>query len=136
MFGSPRIRRLVTEHTSDTSSLTAYLMEELGRFTGEQWEQEDDVTLVTLQRLAARAKAWATEQEVYVVLTRWCAQTVQGKQALQGFSSRWSGLPVLVLCSMTLLRHSSVPITLDTYSHVIPGLGDTAALAMEDALKQ
>jgi integrase len=37
---------------------------------------------------------------------------------------------------MTLLRHSSVPITLDTYSHVIPGLGDTAALAMEDALKQ
>jgi hypothetical protein len=23
---------------------------ELGRFTGEQWEQEDDITLVTLQR--------------------------------------------------------------------------------------
>jgi len=57
MFGSPRIRRLVTEHTSDTKNLTAYVMEELGRFTGEQWEQEDDVTLVTLQRLAARAKA-------------------------------------------------------------------------------
>ena len=25
-------------------------------------------------------------------------------------------------------------ITLDVYSHVIPGLGDAAALAMEDAL--
>jgi hypothetical protein len=30
--------------------------------------------------------------------------------------------------------HSSIAITLDTYSHVIPGLGDAAATAMEDAL--
>jgi integrase len=35
-----------------------------------------------------------------------------------------------------MLGHSSIAITLDTYSHVIPDLGDTAALAMEDALKQ
>ncbi len=33
-----------------------------------------------------------------------------------------------------MLGHSSIAITLDTYSHVIPGLGDAAALAMEDAL--
>ena len=33
-----------------------------------------------------------------------------------------------------MLGHSSVAITLDVYSHVIPGLGDAAALAMEDAL--
>jgi integrase len=33
-----------------------------------------------------------------------------------------------------MLGHSSIAITLDTYSHVIPGLGDVAALAMEDAL--
>ncbi len=33
-----------------------------------------------------------------------------------------------------MLGHSSVSITLDIYSHVIPGLGDAAALAMEDAL--
>ena len=33
-----------------------------------------------------------------------------------------------------ILGHSSVAITLDTYSHVIPGLGEAAALAMEDAL--
>ena len=35
-----------------------------------------------------------------------------------------------------LLGHSSVAITLDTYSHVIPGLGDAAAAAMEDALRE
>jgi integrase len=33
-----------------------------------------------------------------------------------------------------MLGHSSIAITLDTYSHVIPGLEDVAALAMEDAL--
>ena len=32
------------------------------------------------------------------------------------------------------LGHSSIAITLDTYSHVIPGLGDVAVRAMEDAL--
>jgi integrase len=33
-----------------------------------------------------------------------------------------------------MLGHSSVSITLDTCGHVIPGLGDVAALTMEDAL--
>lgn len=34
-----------------------------------------------------------------------------------------------------MLRHSSIAITLDIYSHVIRGLGDAAVLAMEDALR-
>jgi integrase len=34
-----------------------------------------------------------------------------------------------------MLRHSNIAITLDTYSHVIPGLGVVAASAMEDALR-
>jgi integrase len=33
-----------------------------------------------------------------------------------------------------MLGHSSIAITLDTYSHVMPGLGDVAANAMEEAL--
>jgi integrase len=33
-----------------------------------------------------------------------------------------------------MLGHSSIAITLDTYSHVIPGMQDAAAMAMEDAL--
>ena len=33
-----------------------------------------------------------------------------------------------------MLGHSSVSITLDVYSHVIPGLGNAAALAIEDVL--
>ena len=33
-----------------------------------------------------------------------------------------------------LLGHANIAITLDTYSHVIPGMGNQAAQAMEDAL--
>jgi integrase len=33
-----------------------------------------------------------------------------------------------------LLGHASIAITLDIYSHVIPGMGDQTARAMQDAL--
>ena len=35
-----------------------------------------------------------------------------------------------------MLGHSSIAITLDTYSHVIPGLGEAAARAIEDVLSR
>lgn len=34
-----------------------------------------------------------------------------------------------------ILGHANISITLDTYSHVIPGSGDAAAGAMDDALE-
>ena len=55
MLGSSRLKALVTEHVSGVKHLTAYVVAELRRFTGEHWEQEDDITLVTLERLAAKA---------------------------------------------------------------------------------
>ena len=51
MFGFPRLRRLVGEHTEE-GSLVAFLMDRLRSFAGEGWEQEDDITLVTLERSA------------------------------------------------------------------------------------
>jgi integrase len=33
-----------------------------------------------------------------------------------------------------LLGHATISITLDTYSHVLPGMGDAAAGAMDEAL--
>jgi len=51
MFGFPRLRGLVAEH-AEGELLVDFLMEELYSFTGEGWEQEDDITLVTLQRSA------------------------------------------------------------------------------------
>jgi serine phosphatase RsbU (regulator of sigma subunit) len=49
MFGFPRLRSLLAEHDGE-GLLVDFLMEELYSFTGDGWEQEDDITLVTLQR--------------------------------------------------------------------------------------
>jgi serine phosphatase RsbU (regulator of sigma subunit) len=51
MFGFPRLRALVAKH-GEESSLADFLMEELYSLVGEGWEQEDDITLLTLRRPA------------------------------------------------------------------------------------
>ncbi|MDE3230171.1 MAG: SpoIIE family protein phosphatase [Chloroflexota bacterium] len=57
MFGFPKLMTLMSDWT-DTTPLIERMLNELAAFTGVGWEQEDDVTLVTLQRermvLAAR----------------------------------------------------------------------------------
>src|ERR671914_379254 len=50
MFGFPRMQRYVGAHP-EGAALIDSLLAELEQFTGEGWEQEDDITLLTLQRL-------------------------------------------------------------------------------------
>lgn len=50
MFGFPRLKSLLSEQR-DLASLVDYLLGELKSFSGEEWEQEDDVTLMTLRRV-------------------------------------------------------------------------------------
>jgi serine phosphatase RsbU (regulator of sigma subunit)/predicted ester cyclase len=54
MFGFPRLRALIAEH-GEESSLEDFLLERLYSFVGEGWEQEDDITLLTLERLPIRS---------------------------------------------------------------------------------
>jgi serine phosphatase RsbU (regulator of sigma subunit)/predicted ester cyclase len=49
MFGFPRLQALVAKH-GEEEALGDLLMEELHSFVGEGWEQEDDITLLTLKR--------------------------------------------------------------------------------------
>src|SRR5215210_1077311 len=49
MFGFPRLRALVAEQ-GEERSLGDFCLEELYSFVGEGWEQEDDITLLTLRR--------------------------------------------------------------------------------------
>jgi PAS domain S-box-containing protein len=49
MFGFPRMQGFVGAHPGG-ATLIDILLAELERFTGEGWEQEDDITLLTLQR--------------------------------------------------------------------------------------
>jgi predicted ester cyclase len=49
MFGFPRLRELVAVYGED-QALEVTLLEELHTFVGAGWEQEDDITLLTLRR--------------------------------------------------------------------------------------
>ena len=53
MFGFPRLQALVAKY-GEERSLEEALLEELYTFVGEGWEQEDDITLLTLRRSATR----------------------------------------------------------------------------------
>jgi len=53
MFGFPRLGELVAEHAAEEGSLGDILLRELYTFVGESWEQEDDITLLTLKRSAS-----------------------------------------------------------------------------------
>lgn len=51
MFGSRRLERLLQADTQDHKPLIGRLLAELESFTGPGWTQEDDVTLLSVQRL-------------------------------------------------------------------------------------
>jgi serine phosphatase RsbU (regulator of sigma subunit)/predicted ester cyclase len=57
MFGFRRLRALVAERGDEERSLEEALLEELYSFVGEGWEQEDDITLVSLRRAAANRRS-------------------------------------------------------------------------------
>jgi serine phosphatase RsbU (regulator of sigma subunit) len=62
MFGFPRLQALVAEHADEERSLGDLLSEELYTFVGEGWEQEDDITLLTLRRSATLAEGAANDE--------------------------------------------------------------------------
>ena len=53
MFGFLRLQELVAEHGAEERSLGDFLLEKLYSFVGDGWEQEDDITLLTLRRSAS-----------------------------------------------------------------------------------
>ena len=52
MFGFPRLRALIADH-GEERALGDFLLGQLYSFVGEGWEQEDDITLLTLKRSAS-----------------------------------------------------------------------------------
>ena len=55
MFGFPRLGKLVAIHGAGSGEeFLDHLLKELYSFTGEDWEQEDDITLVALHRMTNR----------------------------------------------------------------------------------
>jgi serine phosphatase RsbU (regulator of sigma subunit)/anti-sigma regulatory factor (Ser/Thr protein kinase) len=60
MFGFPRVLEVVGD-TPASSRMIDRVLDELHRFTGPAWMQEDDVTLVTLRRTGSLAGATPTD---------------------------------------------------------------------------
>ena len=58
MFGFPRLAAFVASHEGGKPLIDAVL-DQLGEFTGPGWEQEDDVTLVTVRRVPIGSTAGA-----------------------------------------------------------------------------
>ena len=50
MFGVPRLQQIV-QNSRGSEHLIDECLSALSAFAGSSWEQEDDITLVTLQRL-------------------------------------------------------------------------------------
>jgi anti-sigma regulatory factor (Ser/Thr protein kinase) len=103
MFGFPRLRRLVADHTGD--DLIAYLLDQLQRFTGDGWQQEDDVTLVTLQCHALPAASQTSgftnlgnpnmpQIDTWQLLGEWKVASAPGneRQAMQQVAEAVQGL--------------------------------------------
>jgi serine phosphatase RsbU (regulator of sigma subunit)/anti-sigma regulatory factor (Ser/Thr protein kinase) len=63
MFGFPRVMGLMSG-ARDAEEVVDNLLHELDRFTGEAWEQEDDITLVVLQRSLSSSHPAATQEHV------------------------------------------------------------------------
>ncbi len=63
MFGCPRVIALVEEHQR-SGDLRDEVLEALDRFTGADWEQEDDITMVTLERAVHDAADFQAEAAV------------------------------------------------------------------------
>jgi serine phosphatase RsbU (regulator of sigma subunit) len=67
MFSFPRLKKLLEEH-SDEASLIDFLLSNLKSFTREGWQQEDDVTLLTLQRTPVALAMNEQQQSADVLL--------------------------------------------------------------------
>src|SRR5579859_3768718 len=86
MFSFGRLQSLVAGHAGG-APLIDFLLAELARFTGAGWEQEDDVTMVTLQRdeapaLAASAPAAADAANAWRTLATFSWPSEPGNERL------------------------------------------------------
>jgi serine phosphatase RsbU (regulator of sigma subunit)/anti-sigma regulatory factor (Ser/Thr protein kinase) len=84
MFGFPRLLDLVGR-TSGSTEMNETLLSELALFTGPGWEQEDDVTLVALERVSLTAKsspAGGDRREAERVLAEFTVSSEAGNERL------------------------------------------------------
>ena len=79
MFGTPYLHELIGQEiqvppgSSSGAALIEHLLASLAGFTGSGWEQEDDVTMVTLDYLGPE---WPVEEAQRETITKESPQTL------------------------------------------------------------
>lgn len=83
MFGSHRLQGALGSCAGECPTLIQHLLAEMAAFTGRGWEQEDDVTLVTMQRTGSQE---AGPPDGWRTLARFSLPSEAGneRQAMQG----------------------------------------------------
>src|SRR4051812_41981341 len=80
MYGFPRLRDEIASVDDAGSELLDRLLDTLHRFTGPDWEQEDDITLVTLRRAAGVSDSSASSDAA--ILTAFSIPGEEGNERL------------------------------------------------------
>ncbi len=82
MFGCPRIIDVVTHHAS-SADLRNEVLDSLHAFTGAEWDQEDDITMVVLDRLPYDASDFAASGEERLATFEIASETGNERAAMQ-----------------------------------------------------
>jgi serine phosphatase RsbU (regulator of sigma subunit)/anti-sigma regulatory factor (Ser/Thr protein kinase) len=91
MFGFPRVKELLGRRESGEEVIDL-LLHELDTFTGEAWEQEDDITLVTIQRRGAAMVAAANGDARMLVEFDLPSEPGNEREAIERVSAAVAGL--------------------------------------------
>jgi anti-sigma regulatory factor (Ser/Thr protein kinase) len=93
MFGFPRLSKLSGDRPAG-EELIDLLLAELARFTGPGWEQEDDITLVTLRRTGGASAEGSALNQAEQVLAEFEVASEPGNEriAIDGVAQAVQGL--------------------------------------------
>ena len=118
MFGFPRLQALMADQP-DGNELRQYLLDQLAEFTGPDWEQEDDVTLVTFQRTHDETTSSAAAQaDEWRALASFEVPSAPGneRQAMAQVAEAVRGLP-LAPAKVERLKTAVAEATMNAMEH-------------------
>lgn len=99
MFGFPRLVTLLGAYEGGGKTAIDYLRHELATFTGAGWEQEDDITLVTLERTPVQLADEPTLNLLEMLPTILLEAGSPGSQTLTSAGDGWRVLQTYLIPS-------------------------------------
>ncbi len=116
MFGFPRLSEYVASHPGGAALIEAVL-EDLEIFTGPNWEQEDDVTLVTLQRATGAPNNVSNEMGVWKTLASFETPSGEGNEREVMTRVAEAAQGVLPAARMEQLKTAVAEATMNAMEH-------------------